>query len=178
MFMEGRGVEAMPFYYPIPAGAAVTCMHCGGLLIRHLDEHGGWRGCVIGGEEQEGAVPVFSVTNRRKREDRREVVPEYAGMVDGGGVQAVQHAGAGTMPPPLVAGPRAAVYVAMPGVRVIGQSGLTAKVLDAIIKAGASGKSGAELRKELKIKPKSLESILYRLRLAHRIRSANAADVR
>jgi hypothetical protein len=180
MLMDGKGVEAdtMTFYYPIPAGAAVTCMHCGGLLSQHLDERGGWRGCVIGSEAVEGGVPVFLVTDRRRGgEDRRSVLAEFAGGGNGHGEVVVTQARQSS-PPILVAGPRAAVYVAAPGTRVIGQTGLTAKVLEAIVRAGAAGKSGAELRKELKIKPKSLESILYRLRLARTIRSHNAVDVR
>lgn len=175
-----RGAEEMGFYYPIPAGATVTCMHCGGLLGKHLDERGGWRGCVVQEEVVEGAFPVFLVTDRRRMEDRRSVAAEYArgsaGSVDGNGhgeLRAVS-----MMAPTMVAGPRAAVYVAVPGTRLSGQTGLTAKVLEAIIKAGGTGKSGAELRKELRIKPKSLESILYRLRLAKTIRSHNAMDVR
>ena len=168
------------FYYPIPAGAAVACMHCGGLLSQHLDGQGGWRGCVLDSKEVvDGAVAVFLVTDRRKMEDRRTVVPEFVGEVDGNGhAQVAAPSAPRPHPPTMVAGPRAAAYVAAPGARVVGQTGLTAKVLDAIIRAGAVGKTGAELRKELKIKPKSLESILYRLRLAKTIRSHNAAEVR
>lgn len=81
-------------------------------------------------------------------------------------------------PRTLVAGPRAGVYLVTPGARMDGQTGQAAKVFDAIRAAGANGKTSGELREELQLKPKSLESVLYRLRLAGLIRAYDIRDIR
>jgi hypothetical protein len=80
-------------------------------------------------------------------------------------------------PRTLVAGPRRAVYLAAEGARVVGTTQV-AKVFHAIEQAGPLGKTSDELRQQLDLKPKSLESVLYRLRLAECIRSYDAGDIR
>lgn len=177
----------MVFYYPIPAGATVICKYCGARLREHLDDDSGWRGCLPGEGNKEGdmemeatAHPVWLVSaERRTGVDRR-----------GGGGEAL-HNGNGHQerrwtPPmvprlslaPIAAGPRAAVYMVTPGARLSGQTGQAARVFQLIAGQPEAGKTAAELRKELKLKAKSLESVLYRLKLAGLIRAYNLSDVR
>lgn len=185
----------MTYYYPIPAGATVTCKFCQARISDHLNEMGDWKGCpdVGGGEAEPVPVgyPIWIVTverrsgERRSGRDRRNGMEALVEGTDGEGVASVMavppvfprpHPAA---PVPLVAGPRQAVYVAAPGARIAGNSkGQPAAVFQAIAKAGTAGKTGAELRKELKLKAKSLESVLYRLKLTGAIRAFNLADVR
>jgi hypothetical protein len=79
---------------------------------------------------------------------------------------------------PLVAGPRAAVYLVVPGAQLNGQTGQAALVFATIERAGSHGKTKQELREELELKDKSVESVLYRLRLQGAIQAFNAIDVR
>lgn len=160
----------MGFYYPIPAGALVTCMGCDALLIGHFDERGGWRGCPTGEHEEIAGHSVFLVsTNRRTGErrsgaDRRGNVAEVAASTVRMTVPSVPVRSQLPTFAPLAAGPRGAVYMAAPGASLRGQAGQMVKVFNCIAES-AQGKTMAELKKELRLKQKSLESVLYRLKL-------------
>jgi hypothetical protein len=143
------------------------------------------------------AHPVFLVSTNRRQGDRRGAgqrmietpvfdLPLASQLDHTGGSENGDQGGVGLMerpqvrsqPATLAAGPRAATYVAVPGARLGGQTGQAAKVFGLIATAGQSGRTSAELRKDLKLKAKSLESVLYRLRLAGLIKAYDAREVR
>lgn len=181
------------FYYPIPAGAAVVCKNCGVLLKNHLDERGGWRGCPVDNAkefsfEDASAHPVWLVSTGRRRGVDHRLVPDRRMNGNGMGTDASEVLvleavtqplpQAQTEPAAYVAGPRAAVYLAKPNTKVTGLGGQALHVMEALQKAGAAGRTAKELRDSLKITPKSLESVLYRLRLRNLIQAVRAEDAR